>query len=561
MGVDELGTLKTLKEIRREIVDPAIASHNGRIVKTTGDGLLVEFSSAVEAVTCAMAVQDATAGRNSHAPLEIAFRIGINVGDIIVDGDDIFGDGVNIAARVENECEPGCVFLSGSAFEQVRGKTPFSFDDLGEKSLKNIDRLVRIYAVRQLAMRLPLALSPAAGSPSPADKPSIAVLPFANMSGDPEQEYFADGITEDIITALSKWRWFQVVARNSSFTYKGRNVDARQIGRELGVRYVLEGSVRKSTGRVRVTAQLIDAANGAHLWAERYDRELVDMFAIQDDLSQHVGAAIEPALSRSETDRARRKTPEQMVAYDHLMRGIWHFHRFNTEDARKAVVCFEQAIALDGTLADAYANLARTLLSGVMYGFSPAPGSNSEAAEVAAKAIALDPANPIACYVTALVLAHRDDPETAAAFARRALELNDSYTPAYFALAVASTFLGHLDDALAAIDRAAKLSPADPQHFVWLAQRASALYLSKRYGEAVDAARQSLRLRWYHTGCRVLAASLAQIGDIEQAKSAMRELFEHPHGDRTIQAVIRPFARQIDRDQYAEGLRKAGMPE
>ncbi len=565
MGADEVGTHEALKAHRREVLDPAIGAHRGRIVKSTGDGLLAEFASAVDAVTCAIDVQGKMAERNRDAALKIAFRIGINVGDIIIESDDIFVDGVNIASRVEAECEPGGVCLSDDAFRQVRGKTTFAFDDLGEKSLKNIDRPVRLYAVPPPAVRAAPVSSPAGAKASAAlslpDKPSIAVLPFANMSGDPEQEYFVDGITEDIITALSKWRWFHVIARNSTFTYKGRNVDARQIGRELGVKYVLEGSVRKSAGRVRVTAQLIDTSNGAHIWAERYDRELRDVFAIQDDLSQHVGAAIEPALSRSETDRSRRKTQDQMIAYDHLMRGVWHFHQLTADDARKAIACFKQAIAQDSTLADAYAHLARTLLSGVMYGFSLGPRTNLEAAENAAKALALDPANPIACYVTALILAHRDDAETAVTFARRALELNDNFTPAYFALAVGSTFLGRLDDSLAAIDRATRLSPADPQRFVWLAQRASALYLSRRYDEAVDAARQSLRLRWYHTGCRVLAASLAQLGDIESAKSAARDLLDHPHADRTIDAVIRPFKRNVDREHYAEGLRKAGMPE
>jgi adenylate cyclase len=398
-------------------------------------------------------------------------------------------------------------------------------------------------------------------SPGVQHRPAIAVLPFANMSGDADQEYFADGITEDIITALSKWRWFDVIARNSSFAYKGRNVDARQIGRELGVHYVLEGSIRKAVNRVRVTAQLIDASNGAHIWAERYDRELSDVFAIQDDVSQHVGAAIEPALSKREIERSRRKTPEQMVAYDHLLRGIWHFHKFNPGDAGQAVASFNKAIELDPTLADAYANLARTMLSTVMYGFSLGPGASLDPLESAKQALDLDPENPIACYVTALVLAHRDDADAAVTFAKRAIELNDSYTPAFFALAVINTFLGQTEEALAAIDRALRLSPADPQRFVWLAQRASALYLSKRYIEAADTARQSLRMRWYHTACRVLAASLAQLGEIEAAIAAASELVEHTHADKTIRDVIRPFKQRADRDHYAEGLRKACMPE
>ena len=264
MGVDELGTLDALKAIRREVVDPAIAAHKGRIVTTAGDGMLVEFASAVDAVTCAMSVQDKMAGRNAEATPQLLMRIGINVGDIIVDRDDIFGDGVNVAARLENECAPGGVCLSGSAFEQVRNKTAFAFDDLGERSLKNIERPVRLYAARLALARDP---SPADSPKSPPlpDKPSIAVLPFQNMSGDPEQEYFVDGLVEDIITALSRIRWLFVIARNSTFTYKNRAIDVRQVGRELGVRYVLDGSVRKSGDRLRITGQLIDTASGGHI--------------------------------------------------------------------------------------------------------------------------------------------------------------------------------------------------------------------------------------------------------------------------------------------------------
>jgi adenylate cyclase len=268
MAADEVGTLAALKAARREVVDPAIAEYKGRIVKTTGDGMLVEFASAVDAVTCAMLVQEKMAARSG----DLTFRIGINVGDIIIDGDDIFGDGVNVAARVEGECQPGGVCLSAQAFDQVRNKTSFVFDNLGEKQLKNIDRPVRIYAARVATKAVASDTSPEPGKPLPLpDKPSIAVLPFQNMSGDPEQEYFADGMVEDIITALSRFKQLFVIARNSSFTYKGKAADIKQVGRELGVRYVLEGSVRKASGRVRITGQLIDAITGAHLWADHFE--------------------------------------------------------------------------------------------------------------------------------------------------------------------------------------------------------------------------------------------------------------------------------------------------
>src|SRR5262249_873818 len=303
MGADEVGTLAALKAIRREIFNPVIAEHKGRIVKTTGDGMLVEFASAVDAVTCAMSVQAKMAHGAINGTPKIAFRIGINVGDIIIDGDDIFGDGVNVAARVETECEPGSVYLCGNGFEQVGDKIEFTFDDLGEKSLKNIDRPVRLYAVRREGQKATAALE--AKKPLPLlDKPSIAVLPFQNMTGDLEQEYFADGVVEEIITALSRNKQLFVVARNSSFIFKGRAVDIKQVARDLGVRYILEGSVRKSGNRIRITGQLIDAASGTHLWADKYDGALEDVFELQDQVAASVVGAIEPSVTQAEMDRS-----------------------------------------------------------------------------------------------------------------------------------------------------------------------------------------------------------------------------------------------------------------
>ena len=323
MGADEVGTLTALKAVRREIVDPAIALHMGRIVKTTGDGMLVEFASAVDAVSCAIEVQSKLAEQADGAAQKITFRIGINIGDLIIEGDDIFGDGVNVAARVENECEPGGVCLSGSAFEQIRGKTDFTFDDLGEKSLKNIDRPVRLYAARLADQKTTATASSEIRKPLPLpDKPSIAVLPFQNMCGDPEQEYFSDGMVEDIITALSRFKSLFVIARNSSFTYKGKAVDIKQVGRELGVRYVLEGSVRKAGGKVRITGQLIDATTGAHLWADRFDGPLDDIFELQDKVTSSVVAAIAPRLEQAEIDRSERKPTESLDAFDLYYRAL-----------------------------------------------------------------------------------------------------------------------------------------------------------------------------------------------------------------------------------------------
>jgi TolB-like protein/class 3 adenylate cyclase len=357
MGADEVGTLTALKALRREMVDPAIVAHRGRIVKTTGDGMLVEFASAVDAVTCAMAVQDRMAAHNRDAGPKITFRVGINVGDIIIDGDDIFGDGVNIAARVENECEPGSVCISGNVFEQISGKTGFAFEDLGEKQLKNIARPVRLYAAKPAAFAATTAKSQIVpGKPLPLpDKPSIAVLPFQNMSGDPDQEYFADGMVEEITTALSRFHWLFVIARTSTFAYKGRTVDVKQVSRDLGVRYLLEGSVRKSGSRVRITGQLIDATTGAHLWADRFDGSLDNIFELQDQVASGVVGAIDPKLLAAEMARIKRKAPADLNAYDCFLRASDLIYQWTDESHEKALRLLYQAIDLDPEYAQAYA--------------------------------------------------------------------------------------------------------------------------------------------------------------------------------------------------------------
>jgi adenylate cyclase len=350
MGVDEEGTLASLKTCRRELVDPKIVEHRGRIVKTTGDGALVEFASAVDAVRCAMEIQRAMAERNAAIPEDrrIEFRIGINVGDIITDEGDIYGDGVNIAARVETLASPGAICLSDNAYQQVKGKLALEVSEMGDQPLKNITQLVRVYGVK---------LDGAPGAPVLVlpDKPSIAVLPFTNMSGGPEQEYFVDGIVEDIITGLSRIKWLFVIARNSTFTYKGRAVDVKQVGRELGVRYVLEGSMRKVADRVRITAQLIDTATGAHVWAERYDRKSDDIFALQDEITLSVVGAIEPSLRLAEVERAKRKRPDSLDAYDLVLRAIPDVYSRMPEPSKKALVLLERALALDPNYALAHA--------------------------------------------------------------------------------------------------------------------------------------------------------------------------------------------------------------
>jgi TolB-like protein len=348
MGADEEGTHDRLKAHLGELVNPKINEHRGRAVKNTGDGLLAEFASVVDAVRCAVEVQRGMAECNAETPPEkrIEFRIGINVGDVIVEGEDLFGDGVNIAARLEALAQPGGVLISNTVHEHVRDRLPFAFEDLGEQQVKNIARPVRVYQVRDDSAP---AMSPSALA-SPAlplpDKPSIAVLPFANLSGDPEREYFVDGMVEEIITALSRIRWLFVIARNSTFSYKGRAVDVKQIGRELGVCYVLEGSVRKSGNRLRITAQVIDATNGAHLWADRFDGSLEDVFDLQDKVALSVAAVIEPALQAAETARSAHRPTADLTAYNLYLRAYAMF-RSSARQAPEALRLMEQAIARD----------------------------------------------------------------------------------------------------------------------------------------------------------------------------------------------------------------------
>jgi adenylate cyclase len=430
MGADEVGTLAALKRHRREVVDPAIAAHNGRIVKTTGDSMLVEFASAVEAVTCAVEVQEKMAERvASGAGPRILFRVGINVGDIIIDSDDIFGDGVNVAARVENECEPGGVCLSGSAFEQVRGKAGFAFDELGEKALKNIDHPVRLYSVRleRLSAVAIANLPTETATPLPLpDKPSIAVLPFQNMSGDPEQEYFADGMVEEIITALSRFKWLFVIARNSSFTFKGRAVDIKEVGRRLGVRYVLEGSVRKASGKVRITGQLIDAVTGAHLWADRFERELTDVFALQDEVTVAVVSAIQPKLLQTEIEMATRRRPENLTAYDLCLRARQKSYLRTREGFAECAQLAHRALDLDPRSVWAAVLAASAHHTSVIFGFAIDPQfDRNEAIRLARLALSLDEnderALRMAAWVTAFSLG---DYETAIDFVERAVASN-----------------------------------------------------------------------------------------------------------------------------------------
>jgi adenylate cyclase len=561
MGADELGTLEALRAHRREVVDPAIASHKGRIVKTTGDGMLVEFASAVDAVTCAMTVQEKMAERNGIFAPQIAFRIGINIGDIIIDGDDIFGDGVNVATRVENECEPGGVCLSGNAYEQVRGKTAFAFDDLGERALKNIDRPVRLFSARTAAApAASVKPQPEAAKPlALPDKPSIAVLPFQNMSGDPEQEYFADGMVEDIITALSRFKSLFVIARNSSFTYKDKVVDIRQVGREMGVRYVLEGSVRKGGNRLRITTQLIDATSGSHVWADRYDRDLSDVFAVQDEITASVAGTIEPALAEVEQQRALRKPPDSLDAWEAYQRGLWHFHKYRPEENKIALTFFSQAIALDPNFAPGHYGYALALQWDIWH-FSSRPFLEVQgtAREEATIALSLDEKDAIAHAVLAHMMMWNSEWEAAIAEARIAVALNPNSAFVTSMLGCVLGFGGHRDEALEKLQHAMRASPHDPLMWLWLNWHANLQFLSHDFVAAIQTFRQVVRLRpTYAPIYEGMAACLAYLGQLEEARETLKRV--PPQSAEQLQRFRQrpPWLRPEDYALRVEGIRLA----
>ncbi len=559
VGIDEEGTLAQLRSLRAELIDPAIATHRGRLIKTTGDGILVEFPSVVDAGRFALEVQRAMKLRNSAtaADRRIEFRIGIHLGDVVVDGADLLGDAVNIAARLEGIADPGGITLSEDAWRQVRDKLPAAFVDLGEQRLKNIARPVRAFRIDAAG---------AAEAPHEAlalpDKPSIAVLPFQNISGDPEQEYFTDGMVEDVITGLSRISWLFVIARNSSFAYKGKSVDMKQVGRELGVRYVLEGSVRKSGQRLRITAQLIEADTGAHLWADRYDGVLEDVFDLQDKITETIVGIIEPSVRRAEIERARRKRPDSLGAYDLYLRALPHTHSAMPEDALVAIGYLEEAIRLDPDYAAAHAALA------VMYEVRYRTGSD-EADRTAgvrharlALALGTDDAAALAyAAITIFHLAH--DFETAAAVVARSLSLNASCATALYWAAHIHALGG--DPALAEdyANRALRLSPFDPTSFEGhLALGAVQLRLG-RYDDAAGCFARAVHANPRFSVLYVLRASaLALAGRIEEAKAVARRLLELDPSFR-VRAWME-FAGFLLPDilrGVATGLRQAGLPE
>jgi adenylate cyclase len=559
MGADEEGTLAALKTIRRELIEPKIAEHQGRIVKTTGDGALVEFASAVDAVRCAIEIQRTAAERNAAIPEDrrIAFRIGINVGDIIFDEGDIYGDGVNIAARIEPLAEPGAICLSDNAYQQIKGKLSLDVTDMGEQQLKNIAQPVRVYGIRPGAPGA--AARPALSLP---DRPSIAVLPFQNMSGDAEQDYFVDGMVEDIITGLSRIKWLFVIARNSTFTYKGRAVDVKQVGRELGVRYVLEGSVRKAADRVRITGQLIDTATGAHVWAERYDRKFDDIFALQDEIALSVVGAIEPSLRRAEAERVTRKRPDSLDAYDLVLRAQPEVDSGMPARATKALGLLERALALDPNyaLAHAYAAMCHHnlfLRAGLNEESRAASISHAQAAIVHGQDDAL--ALTFAGFSIGM-----DSHDRAAAFAAfdAALAVSPSTALTYILGSVILGWTGNAERAIEWGERGVRLSPFDSWAFAAFGALAMGHFLRGRYGEAANAAYRAVQSNPAHSiNYVLLTAPLVKLGRLEEAKAAAARVLQ-------LQPAFR-YGRQFSGVDCAptlaaslgEALRAAGLPD
>jgi len=564
MGADEEGTLHQLKAHRKQLVDPKITEHRGRIVKTTGDGMLVEFVSVVDAVRCAVDIQRGMAERNAGVPVDkrIEFRIGINVGDIIFDSDDIFGDGVNVAARLEALADPGGIMVSRTVHDQVRDKLSFGFEDMGEQAVKNISRPIGVYRIC-LTESAPTAVK-SATAPVPelaaVQRPSIAVLPFVNMSGDPEQEYFADGISEDILTGLSKLRWFFVIARNSTFAYKGKAVDVKRAARELGVRYVLEGSVRKGGNRVRITAQLIDATTGNHIWADHHDGELTDIFALQDDITRKVVAAIEPRLLEAEGTRSHARSTIDLGAWDMVMQANSLFWRLTKTEGEAAIALLRQAVERYPGYAPAHSMLAFALLISRLLGWTIVAPEVKESAALAARAAELDDSDPWAHLALGYVAHTMRRTDDAVREYQRAIDLNPNFAAAHGYLGFALSLAGRSDQAIAQLEQAIRMSPHDPQNAIFNNGLAVAHYLAGRYTEAITFGRKCVQQRDGSTaGHRICVASLAQAGQIEEARAALQRLRElQPNISIAWCEQYVPYPPD-QMPKFLEGLRKAGV--
>ena len=561
MAQDEAATLKTLNA-HRGLMGGLIRQHGGRVVDAVGDNLLAEFPSVVDAVACAVAVQEGLAVRNAERSddRQMPFRIGIHLGDVMVEGDAIVGDGVNIAARIEALADSGGICVSATVHEQIRDKLSHRYEDLGEQSLKNIAHPVRVYRVR-LAEGEKADEAASLTVPGFAGRPAIAVLAFDNLSGDPEQEYFADGIAEDLITHLSDFRLFPVIARNSSFTYKGKPVDVKQVSRELGVRYVVEGSVRKAGDRVRVSAQLIDATTGHHVWAQRYDREYRDIFDLQDELTQTIIGALEPTLERVERERAGRQPTGNLDAWDCLQRGLWHLHKYNEEDIATARSCLCKACELDPQFSQAFAALAMSYLVDLAFARTESPRDTlRQAIDVAEQAVALAPDDASARTVLAATLIMRGDSERAHVECEKATRLNPCFPDAYAEMGRVLTLMSRPAEAVSMIEKAIRLSPHDSLLPVWYIFLGYAHLVAGHYKEVVHHAKDSLAVRSdLPVAYRLLAAALGYLGRSDEARQALDEMYKIAP-NFTVKG-FREFAPPGVAELLVQGWRKAGWKE
>jgi adenylate cyclase len=560
MGEDEEGTRTRLNDQLDTIFQPAIDEHRGRMVKTMGDGFLVEFGSVVDAVQCAADIQTAVALREASEPdkRKMLFRMGVHLGDVIVEGDDIHGDGVNIAARLEGVAEPGGILVSAMVREGVRNKLDIELLDLGDKPLKNIAEPVHVYSVKLdgAAEESPEV----AGSDAMFRRPAVAVLPFENMSGDPEQEYFADGLTEDIITALSLWRSFPVIARNSSFAYKGQSPDIRKVGEELGARYVVEGSVRKAGSRVRITAQLINAETGHHIWAERYDRELDDIFAVQDEIMARIAAIIEPAIAGAEQKQLAVRPPRELSAWDLCIQGQYLIYESTKESNQRAREKFQRAIEIDPDYARAWSGLAYTHMHDIRLGYAESrEESRINALDAARRAVALDDSDADAHTFLARALNMSGQTESALEAIRHALDLNPQNTSAIMTIAVIHAFKkDEPEEGIRWLEKSLEINPLDPRNFIIKTHLAVANICAGKYERAAEVARDATRQRAdYLEPHAALASALGYLGRATEAAQAIGEF-----RDRVVEyAESYPIWKPATKERVLVGLRKAGLVE
>jgi adenylate cyclase len=570
MGADEVGTLKGLTD-RRAILEGLIGQHRGRIANTAGDSVLAEFGSVVDAVQCAVEAQTALAEANSSVAPDrrISFRIGVHIGDVLIRAGDLFGDGVNIAARLQSIAKPGGVCISGATYDQVRKALPMTFVDLGVQQVKNIQEPIRAYrvgATSEAREAAPARVTEAESPPPLPDKPSIAVLPFQNMSGDPEQEYFADGMVEEIITALSRFKWLFVIARNSSFTFTGKGVDVKEVGRRLGVRYVLEGSVRKAAGKVRITAQLIDVATEAHIWADRFERDLTDVFALQDEVTVAVVSAIQPKLLQTEIALATRRRPENLTAYDFYLRALPQYHLTTREGLAEAIRLANRALELDPRFGYVAALAGDCHEINVILGYAADPQlERKEAVRLSRLALSIDDDDPQTLAWAAEISAFLvGDSEREIEMADRAVALNPNLFWAWYARGWVYRIAGRPEEALQSFERAIRLSPVDPLLHRAFVGIGLAFIELRRFDEAIAAAKKALRQNpSYPAAYRCLASAFAHLSRDAEAREAAAHLLEVDPGF-TISAYIARapgLGGQSGSMLLIEGLRKAGLPE